>query len=39
MDDFRIAVLVLTLVMLFGGAFVAVSLIKNWPGRTPADPE
>lgn len=39
MDDFRIAVLVVTLAIFFGGAFAAVSLIKNWPGRTPADPE
>lgn len=39
MDDLQMLVLVLTLAMLLGGASVAVSLIKNWPGRTPADPE
>ncbi len=39
MDDLQIAVLVLTLAMIFGGVVCAVSSIKNWPGRTPADPE
>ena len=39
MDDLRVAVLVVTLAMFLGGTLVAVSLIKNLPGRTPADPE
>ena len=39
MDLFQFGVLAVTGIMIFGGLAVSVSLIKNWPGRTPADPE
>lgn len=39
MDDLQILVLSLVAAMMFGGLVVGCSLIRNWPGRTPADPE
>lgn len=39
MDDFQVLAVVFTLAIMLAGLAVAVSAIKNWPGRTPVDPE